>query len=139
MVAAALEQHAVQVAAMHDRVGVAVALAEGLAEIDVADLAVGHRVHQPELVDIDGHLPCRLADAEAIEAVEGVGAELNAGADLTQLRGLLQHQRRDVLLRQRQRRGEPADAAAGDEDPIWAHPRPSRHAAGQSRAPAGRG
>ena len=116
MLAAGRQQHAVQVAAMDHGIGIAVARAERLAEIDVADLAVGQRVHQPELVDIDRHLARGLADAQAIEAVEGVGAELDAGADLAELRGLLQHQRRDVLLRQRQRGRQAADAAAGDED-----------------------
>src|SRR5205814_3734567 len=80
------------------------------------------------------------ADAQPIEAVEGVGAELDAGADLAELSRLLQHQRRDALLGERQRRCEAADAAAGDEDStVLGHPRPSRHAAGLFRAPAGRG
>ena len=71
---------------MHDGVGIAVARAKGLAEVDVADLAVGHRIHQAQLIDVDRHAARRLADAQAIEAMEGVGAELDAGADLAQLR-----------------------------------------------------
>ena len=70
---------------MDHGIGVAVARAERLAEIDVGDLAVGHGVHQAQLVDIDRHAARRLADAQAIEAVEGVGPELDAGADLAEL------------------------------------------------------
>ena len=94
-------------------IGIAEAGAERLAEIDVGDLAVGHRVHQTKRVDIDGHAARGLAHAEPIEAMEGIGAQLDAGADLAQLRRLLEHQRGDALLRQRERRGEAADAAAG--------------------------
>ena len=101
---------------MDDGIGVAEARAECLAEVDVGDLAVGDGVHQAQLVDIDRHAARRLADAQAIEAVEGVGPELDAGADLAELARLLQHQRGDALLRQRQRRREATDAAAGDED-----------------------
>src|SRR6202011_3065523 len=112
---------------------VAIARAKRLAEVDAGDLAVGHRVHQEEMVDIDRHGARGLADAESIEAMEGVGPELDAGADLAQLARLLQHQRGDALLRQRQCRGEAADAAARDEDPI-AHPssRPEPRAARRS-------
>ena len=118
MVAAGLQQHAVQVAAMDHGVGVLVAGAEFFAEVDMGDLAIGQRIHQAELVDINRHRPRRLADAQPIETVEGVGPELDAGADLAQLRRLLQHQRGNVLLRQRQRCGQAADAAARDENPI---------------------
>ena len=116
VVAAGLQQHAMQIAAMDHGIGIAEARAERLAEIDMGDLAVGQRIHQAELVDIDRHAARRFADAQPVEAVEGVGPELDAGADLAQLRGLLQHQRGDALLRQRQRRRQAADAAAGDED-----------------------
>ena len=101
---------------MNHGIGIAEAGAERLAEIDMGDLAVGHRVHQAQRVDIDRHAARGFADAEIIEGVEGVGPELDAGADLAQLRGLLQHQRADALLGQRQCRGQAADAAAGDED-----------------------
>ena len=70
---------------MHDGIGIAETRAERLAEVDVADLAVGHRIHQAEVIDIDRHAARRLADAEPIEAMEGVGPELDAGADLAQL------------------------------------------------------
>ena len=60
---------------MDHRVGIAEALAEGLAEVDVADFAVGHRVHQPQAVDVDRHLARGLADAEAIEALAHVAEQ----------------------------------------------------------------
>ena len=63
----------------------------------------------------------RLADAEPVETVEGVGAELDAGADLAQAARFLQHLRGDALLGERQRCRQSADAAAGDENPIWGH------------------
>jgi hypothetical protein len=56
-----------------------------------------------------------VADAERVEGVEGVGAELDAGTDLADFRRLLQHGDGEALAHQRQRRGEAADAAAGDE------------------------
>ncbi len=84
--ATGLQQHAMQIAAMDHGVGIAEARAERLAEIDMGDLAVGHGVHQAQRVDIDRHAARRFADAQAVEAVEGVGPELDAGADLAQLR-----------------------------------------------------
>ena len=51
-----------------------------------------------------------------IEHPEHVGAELDAGADLLELGRLLDDLRRDALALQRQGRGQPADAAADDED-----------------------
>ena len=57
----------------------------------------------------------RRADAERVERVPGVRRDLDAGADLAELRRLLQHHRAETLARQRQRRGEAADAAAGDD------------------------
>ena len=59
-----------------------------------------------------------LADAQGIEGREGVGPELDAGADLADLGGLFEHLHCQALPRQRQRRREPADAAAGDDDRI---------------------
>ena len=121
MIFAPLQEYAVQIAAMHDGVGIAEAGAKPVAEIDVADLAVGQRIHQPQPIDIDRHAARRLADAEPVETVEGVGAELDAGANLAEAARLLQHLRGDALLGERQRRRESADAAAGDEDPIGGH------------------
>ena len=56
-----------------------------------------------------------LGQAEHLEHPEHVGPELDAGADLLELRRLLDHLRGDALARQRQRRRQPADAAADDQ------------------------
>jgi hypothetical protein len=58
----------------------------------------------------------RVGQAEHIEHPEHVGTKLNAGAHLGELRRLLEHAARHALLRQGERRGEPADAASDDED-----------------------
>jgi hypothetical protein len=53
---------------------------------------------------------------ERVERVPGVGRELDAGADLAELRRLLEHHRAEALAREGERGGEPADAAARDDD-----------------------
>ena len=114
-----------QIAAMHHRVGIAEARAERLAQIDMGDLLGGQRIHQPELVDIDGHAARGFADAEIIEGMKRIRPELDAGADLAERGGLFQQDRADALLRQAERGGEAADAAAGDQDRSLRPRRPS--------------
>src|SRR6266511_4398967 len=58
----------------------------------------------------------RVLEAEPVERVENVGAELDAGADLAKLGGLLDHPHRKALARQRVRRRQAPDAAASDQD-----------------------
>ena len=81
------------------------------------------RIHQPELIDIDRHAARGLADAEIVEGVERVGAELDAGADFAECGGFLQQDRTDSLLRKTERGGEAADASAGDQDRLVARRR----------------
>ena len=100
---------------MHDGVGIAEAGAERLTEIDVGNLLRGHRIHQPQLIDIDRHGTGGFADAEVVESVKRVGSKLNARADFAQRRGLLQHDAGDALLREADRGGKAADAAARDQ------------------------
>src|SRR5262249_13783025 len=71
--------------------------------------------------DINGHVARGLADAEIVEGVKGVRAELNTGADLAELRGFFQQDRAKALLRQPERGGEAADAAARNQDRLRAH------------------
>src|SRR5688572_31148752 len=59
------------------------------------------------------------SNPERIERVPGVGRDLDAGADLAELRRLLEDHRAEALARERQRRGEAADAAAGDDDRLF--------------------
>ena len=58
----------------------------------------------------------RLDQAQHLEHPEHVGAELDAGADLLEFGRLLDDLRGDALRDSAKRRGEPADAAADDED-----------------------
>ena len=103
---------------MHDGVGVLKALAERLIQRHARDLLARCRIHQHQRVDIDSHFARRIADAEVIEAMKSVGPELNAGADLAELRRFLEHEAGKAFLSEAERRGQPADAAAGDEDAL---------------------
>ena len=55
-------------------------------------------------------------EADPLERAEDVGAELDAGAELLELRRLLEHPHRKALARQRIGGRQPADAAARDEE-----------------------
>ena len=116
VVAAGLEEHAVQVAAVDHGIGVAEPLAERLVERDADDLLGGERVHQPKIVDEHGDGAGGVADAKLVEAVEGVGAELDAGADLAQHGRPLQHEAPHAFAGEAEGRGKAADAAAGDDE-----------------------
>jgi hypothetical protein len=50
----------------------------------MGDLFGCQRIHQPQLVDIDGHAARGLADAEIVEGMERIRSELDAGADLAE-------------------------------------------------------
>ena len=115
-----LQQREMQVGAVHDRVGIAVALAEGGVERDMDDLLAGEPVHQPQPVDINRLRASAIADAQSVEAVKRVRRDLNASADLSEFGRLLQNDSRNVLSSQRKGRGHAADAAAGHNQPI--HP-----------------
>ena len=104
-----------QIAAMDHRIGIAEAGAKRLAQIDMGDFLRRQRVHQPELVDIDRHAARGLADPEIVEGMERVGAKLDAGADFAERGGFFQQDRADALLREPERGGEAADAAARDQ------------------------
>ena len=91
-------------------------LAERVAERNARDFLAGDRIHHDQIVGKHRERADRLDQAEPLEHPEHVGAELDAGADLLELGRLLDDLRRDTLARQRQSRGQPADAAADDED-----------------------
>jgi len=112
---AAVEQGAMDVGAVRDRVRVAEAPGEALVERDVDHLLAAHAVEHEQVLDEHRLLLHQLADAEGVERMPGVGRDLDAGADLAELRRLLEHDRMPALSRQRQRGGEAADAAAGDD------------------------
>ena len=105
----------VDVGAVDDGIGAAEAGAEVLARIDAHHLAGIDRVHHDDVVGEDGAL-ARAADAQCVQRREGVGAELDARAYLADPRGLFQQLHRHALARERQRRGQAADAAAHHDD-----------------------
>ena len=78
------QEHGVQIAAVNHRIGITEARAKRLAQIDMGDLFGRQRVHQPELIDIDGHAARGLTDAEIIEGMKSIRAQLNAGANLAE-------------------------------------------------------
>ena len=112
----ALEDRLVDVGAVYDGVRIAVARAEHLRDRDARDLAAVDRVHHHQLVDVDGAVARVGANAQVVERVERVGAQLDARAQLAQCRRLLQQRHAHADARERQRRREAADAAADDED-----------------------
>lgn len=57
-----------------------------------------------------------LFETKRTQRLDRVGREIEPGADLTQSAGLLVHHHLGAALLQRQRRSEPADAAADDGD-----------------------
>ena len=72
------------------------------------------RVRDYAQVKSDGVVTADIADAEIVHGMEGVGADLDAGADLAEFLGLLEHGDATALAREAERGGEPANAAACD-------------------------
>jgi hypothetical protein len=105
----------VDVHAVDHRIGVAEALAEGLAGLDLAHQGFVDGVMHHHVVGVNGAAARLVAHAQRIEGVEGVGAELDAGADFADLGGLFEHLHLEALAHQRQRRGQAANAAAGHQ------------------------
>ena len=102
-------------------------LREALVERDVDHLLAAHAVEHQQVLDEHRFLLHQRADAERVERVPGVGRDLDAGADLAELRRLLEHHRAEALARERQRGGEAADAAAGDDDRLLVPRRSLQH------------
>ena len=73
----------------------------------------------PDATDLRGFE--RVLQAERMQHARAVGADLHAGADLAQFARLLVDLDLDPAPDQRERAGEPADAAADDED-VVRHP-----------------
>ncbi len=108
-------EHRLQVGAVDDAVGETVAPAEG---------AVRHR-GQPSAADtvqyVDGaglqrRLRHRPVEAEAGEHATGIGADLDAGADLAEFVLALGDDHAEAGGGEGKRRGQPAGAGAGDDD-----------------------
>ena len=111
----ALQQREVHVHPVDHGIGVAETLAKGLTGGNPAHLVFVDGVVHHHVVGVDGASTGLLAHAQGVEGVEGVGAQLDAGADLTDLGRLLQHLDPETLAHQRQRSGESTDAPTGDQ------------------------
>ena len=113
---AGFEQNLMQIGAMDQRVRVTEFLAERITERNAGDFLAGDRIHHDEVVRKHRERADRRDKTQDSEHPEHVGAKLDAGTDLLELGRLLDDLRGDTLARQRQRRSEPADAAADDDD-----------------------
>ena len=109
-----IEQHAVQIGTVDDRVGIAEAPAERFVDRNFSDLRAGHAIHHDQAVDVDRLGAPGIADTEVIHRMKSIWPDLDAGADFTELVGLFEHRDVAALVGKSQRRREPANAAAGD-------------------------
>jgi hypothetical protein len=109
------EQRRLQVAAVDHPIGGAAALRGAGGERRARQHARSPRAHHPQLLRRDRAALKSLAQPERDQHARGIGRELNAGADLREVLRLLEHRDRKSALRDRQRRGQSADARAGDE------------------------
>ena len=78
---------------------------------------------EPERIGLrlDADRQKAVLDAEVPHDVHGVGADLDAGADLAELRRLLVNLDLMAGLHQAGRGGQPAETRARDQDPILLH------------------
>jgi hypothetical protein len=100
-----------------DRVGMAEFRQEArVIERDARDQVTGQRtahLHRGRTVGLGQY---GVAQAQLIECAEDIGTKLNAGADLLELRCLLENAHRKTLARERTGGGKATDAAAGDQE-----------------------
>ena len=112
---ARVENDIEHVGAVNDRVGRVVLGVEALIDPHVDDGLGGDGIAKLQPLRERAPVEHLLGETQHLEHAEHVGAELDAGADLLELRGLLQHLDRDALARQRERCGKPADPAADND------------------------
>ena len=119
--AAGRQHRRVQVAPMHHGVRIAEACTKRCVEGNVRDFLACRGIHQPQLIDVDGAGARLLADAESVEGMKRVRAELDTGSDLAELLRLLEDDHAEALARQPEGCREPTDAAARDDDRLGCH------------------
>ena len=101
---------------MNDAIGSAVFVVEALVDLQVDDGFGGDRVAKLEPFRKRRPVEHLLGQPEHLEHPEHVGPKLDTGADLLELGRLLQHLNGNTLARQGQRRRQPPDAAADDQN-----------------------
>jgi len=111
-----VDQDGLQVAAMDDPVGRAVALLRNRAERRARKHPRRPRVHDPQLLGSDHMPPQLLAEAERNQNARCVGRQLNAGADFLKALRLVEYGDVESVPRNRQGRSQPPDPRAGDDD-----------------------
>jgi hypothetical protein len=109
----------VDIRAVRHGIRIAEALGEALVERHVDHLLAAYAVEHQQVLDEHGLALDQPADAERIERMPGVRRQLDAGADLAELRRLLQHDHAEILAREGERGGKTADAAAGDDHGLF--------------------
>jgi hypothetical protein len=105
----------VQIGTMDQRIRMMKLLAERVAERNARDFLAADGIEHDQVFGKYRERADWRDQAEPLEHAEHVRPKLNAGADLLERRGLLDHLRGNALLCQRQRGGEPANAAADDQ------------------------
>src|SRR5262249_13060062 len=120
---AGVDEHAMNVLAMDDDVGMDKAAAKILSGRDVRDLGARERVEHQDVRRDRRFAHHGRRDAEAIEHGKDIRPELDAVADWRELLRLLEHAHRKTLAAERERGREAAEPAAGDQDrsPLPAH------------------
>ncbi len=103
---------------MDDDVGMLEARAERRAGRNAHQLVAGEGVAHQHGGRAIGLLHHRGGDADAVEHMEDVGAELDAVADGAELGRALEHTARQPVPGERKRGGEPAEPTADDQDGI---------------------
>src|SRR5215203_2677584 len=110
------------VGAMSDRIWIAKAGYEFRPTWNVANSAAVDSVDHQHALDQKRVLFGALPDTKSVENRQGVGCNLQADSHLTEFRGLLAHDDREILLRQCERAGEAANASAGKYDRMLVAP-----------------
>ena len=110
------EQRALQVGAVRGEIGRLPAPFGRRAELHAAEFGEARGVAQHHRVGPHRGMPKAGQHAEAVEDARGVGRELDAGADLVEPRRALEDAHRIAAHGKGERRRQPGDAGAGDDD-----------------------
>ena len=107
---------AVDVVAMRHRIGLLEIGFRLIAERHAGDHFAGESAAHGERARPPGIGQDRVLQPDLFQRAEDIRPELDAGADLAEMFGLLQHANRKAFQRQRIGRDQPADAAARDQE-----------------------